>query len=188
MMDLSGARKNATHGDGRLDRRKFARLGDGVVFEDGVLVFHSEHIEIGDNVYVGHRAILKGYYRNRMVIGSHTWIGQDAFLHSAGGITIGAAVGIGPRVCVLTSQHVPDDTRLDVPVRLCTVECAPVTLGDGCDIGVGSVILPGVTIGEGAIIGASAVVAADVPAFEVWAGVPARRLRSRRPRRKRLGG
>jgi len=179
-MDLSGARRNASHGDGRLDRAKLARLGDGVVFEDGVLVFHPEHIEIGDNVYVGHRAVLKGYYRNRMVIGAHTWIGQDAFLHSAGGITIGNAVGIGPRVCVLTSQHVPDDVRLDVPVLFCPIDLAPVTLGDGCDIGIGSIILPGVRVGEGAIIGAGAVVAENVPAFEVWAGVPARRLRSRR--------
>jgi acetyltransferase-like isoleucine patch superfamily enzyme len=181
-MDLSGAQTHYTHGDGQLRRERFARLGDGVIFEEGVLVFHPENIEIADNVYVGHRAVLKGYHRNRLVIGSHTWIGQDAFLHSAGGITVGAAVGIGPRVCVLTSQHVPDDARLDVPVLFCPLESAPVTLADGCDVGIGAIILPGVTIGEGAIIGAGAVVADDVPAFEVWGGVPARCLRTRRPR------
>jgi len=178
-MDFSRARQHATHGDGRLDPKRLARCGAGVVFEAGVLIFHPENIEISDNVYVGHRAVLKGYHRNRMVIGAHTWIGQDAFLHSAGGITIGSAVGIGPRVCILTSQHVPDDAQLEVPVLFCALAFAPVVLGDGCDIGIGSIILPGVTVGEGAIIGAGAVVAGDVPAFEVWAGTPARRLRSR---------
>jgi len=179
-MDLSRVRPHATHGDGRLDQSQLARLGAGVVFEPGVLVFHPENVEIGDNVYVGHRAVLKGYHRNRMVIGAHSWIGQDAFLHSAGGIMIGRAVGVGPRVSILTSQHVPDDARLDIPVLFCALAFAPVELGDGCDIGIGSIILPGVTIGEGAIIGAGAVVASAVPAYEVWAGVPARRLRSRR--------
>lgn len=36
-----------------------------------------------------------------------------------------------------------------------------------------AVVLPGVTIGENAVIGAAAVVTKDVPAFEVWGGVPA---------------
>ena len=35
-------------------------------------------------------------------------------------------------------------------------------------------ILKGVTIGKGAIIGANAVVTKDVPAYEIWAGNPAR--------------
>lgn len=39
-----------------------------------------------------------------------------------------------------------------------------------------AVVLPGVTIGENAVIGAGAVVTKDVPAFEVWGGVPARKM------------
>jgi acetyltransferase-like isoleucine patch superfamily enzyme len=56
---------------------------------------------------------------------------------------------------------------------------APVVLDDGCDIGVGAVILPGVTIGRGAQIGAGSVVVHDVPAGAVAAGVPARVIGSR---------
>ena len=44
-----------------------------------------------------------------------------------------------------------------------------------------AVILRGVTIGEGAVIGAGAVVRQDVPPFEVWAGVPARKVGVRTP-------
>src|SRR5262245_59001456 len=136
-MDVSHPRRHATHGGGDFRPAQFVRLGAGVVFEAGVLVFHPENIEIGDNVYVGHRATLKGYHRNRLLIGAHTWIGQDAFLHSAGGITVGTAVGIGPRVCVLTSQHVPavgDVGPRAVPVLFAPVQCAPVVLDDGCDV------------------------------------------------------
>ncbi len=167
-----------SHGDGRFSRDQFARLGEGVVFEAGVLVFHPENIEIGDDVYVGHQTILKGYFKNRMVIGAGTWIGQQCFFHSGGGLSIGARVGIGPGVRILTSSHsLEGDERvlLDAPIVF-----SPVRIGDGADLGVSSVVLPGVTIGEGAQIGAGAVVSGDIPPFAVAAGVPARVLRLRR--------
>lgn len=44
----------------------------------------------------------------------------------------------------------------------------------GATIGAGSVILPGITIGEGAFIAAGSVVTKDVPAGELWKGVPAK--------------
>ena len=67
----------------------------------------------------------------------------------------------------------------DLPVLFSPVDFAPVVIEDDADLGVGSVILPGVTIGRGAVIGAGAVVAADVPPYAVAAGVPARVLRYR---------
>jgi acetyltransferase-like isoleucine patch superfamily enzyme len=48
----------------------------------------------------------------------------------------------------------------------------PVVLKKGCQIGMGSIIMPGVTIGEGAIIGARSVVTRDVPAWTIAAGSP----------------
>ncbi len=43
-------------------------------------------------------------------------------------------------------------------------------------------ILAGVRIGRGAVVGAGAVVTKDVPAYEVHAGVPARKIGERFPR------
>ena len=176
-LDFSHGRPPRSHGTGEFGPEQFRRLGEGVVFEPGVLVFHPENIEIGDDVYVAHATMLKGYHKALMTIGDGTWIGQGCFLHSAGGLTIGRAVGIGPKVIILTSQHEAKDRRL--PVLHTSVEFAPVALGDGCDIGSGSVILPGVTIGSGAIVGAGAVVTRDVEPLTVVAGVPARLLRRR---------
>lgn len=50
----------------------------------------------------------------------------------------------------------------------------PVTLKKGCQIGMGSIIMPGVTVGEGAIIGAHSVVTRDIPAWTIAVGNPCR--------------
>lgn len=171
------ARAPRSHGTGQFDLSQFRRLGRGVVIEPGVLVFHPENIELADNVYVGHQAILKGYYRGSMIIGEGTWIGQQCFFHSAGDIVIGKNVGIGPGVKILTSSHGEDG--IETPILHSHIEFAPVRIGDGADLGVGAILLPGVTVGKGAQIGAGAVVTHDVCDFAVVAGVPAKLLRMR---------
>lgn len=45
-------------------------------------------------------------------------------------------------------------------------------------IGMGSMIIKPVTIGENAVVGAGSVVTHDIPDNEVWAGNPARRIRT----------
>lgn len=52
-----------------------------------------------------------------------------------------------------------------------------VVIGDNVWIGANAVILKSVTIGEGAVIAAGAVVNCDVPAHEIWGGIPARKIK-----------
>lgn len=54
----------------------------------------------------------------------------------------------------------------------------PITLKKGCQIGMGSIIMPGVTIGEGAIIGARSVVTKDIPAWTIAAGSPCKVIKT----------
>ena len=176
-MDFTNNKQYKSHGTGSFAIENFNRIGDNVIFEEGTLIFHPENIIIGDNVYIGHNTILKGYYKNEMNIGDHTWIGQNCFLHSGGGINIGKAVGIGPMVKILTSIHKDDD--LSIPVMFNELEFKRVIIEDGCDIGIGSIILPGVVIGEGSIIGAGSVVIKDIPSYHIAAGVPAKIIRKR---------
>ncbi len=141
------------------------------------MVFHPERLHVGDDVYVGHHAILKGYYRGTMRIGAGTWIGQGCFFHSAGDITIGENVGVGPGVMLLTSTH--QEAGRGTPILHAPIAFGPIVIEDDADLGVGTIVLPGVTIGRGAQIGAGAVVSTSVEAYAVVAGVPARLLRMR---------
>jgi acetyltransferase-like isoleucine patch superfamily enzyme len=167
-----------SHGSGQFKSEDFLELGENVIFESGVLVFHPENIRIMSHVYVGHYTILKGYYKNLMEIGNGTWIGQQCFFHSAGGIVIGANVGIGPGVKILTSSHTVDE--FDKPILHSTIDFAAVTIEEDSDIGVGAIILPGVHIGRGVQVAAGAVVTSDVEDFAIVSGVPAKVIRKRK--------
>lgn len=166
-----------SHGSGEFEPNQFKKIGSNVIFEKGVLVFHPETIELGDNIYLGHNTILKGYYKNSLTIGDNTWIGQNCFFHSAGGIKVGKNVGIGPNVKMLTSYHKEEGTGK--PILFSALEFEPVVIEDDADIGVGTIVLPGVKIGKGVQIGAGAIVTKNIPDYAVAFGVPARVVRLR---------
>jgi carbonic anhydrase/acetyltransferase-like protein (isoleucine patch superfamily) len=60
---------------------------------------------------------------------------------------------------------------------------APVSIGRGATVGVNSVVMSGVDIGEGAVLTGGSVVPPDtaIPAFELWGGSPARKLKDLQP-------
>jgi len=163
-----------THGTGDFLTSDFKKIGNNVIFEKGVMAFHPENIILGENIYIGHQTILKAYYKGLMIIGDGTWIGQQCFFHSAGNISIGKNVGIGPGVKIITSYH--SEEGKDKPILHSELIFKEVVIEDDVDLGVGSIILPGVTIGKGAIVGAGAVVTVNIPPFHVVAGVPAKTL------------
>ena len=167
-----------SHGTGRYDPAHLASLGVDTVIEEGVLIFHAGHVHIGNEVYIGHRAMLRGDTRGELTIGDGSWIGHEAYFQSAGGVRIGARVGVGPKVAVISSAH--RETPPGTPIMDAPLEFAPVEVGDGCDIGVAAVLLPGTRLGEGVQVGAGAVVSGEFEAGTVVAGVPARMLRRRR--------
>jgi acetyltransferase-like isoleucine patch superfamily enzyme len=106
-------------------------------------------------------------------IGEHSNIGNSAFLDGRRSISIGDRVATGAEIMIYTLQH-------DVDSPTFAVSGGPVIIEDDVYIGPRAIVLPGVRVGRGAVIGAGAVVTADVPAYTVVGGVPARFIRERR--------
>ncbi|MDP9264749.1 MAG: acyltransferase, partial [Chloroflexota bacterium] len=152
-------------------------FGDGVRIGIGVLVLHPHTFEIGDAVFIGNQTFLQGRHDGRCVIGAHTWIGPQSYFDCRD-MELGQYVGWGPGAKVLGSEHTGEP--VEVPIIQTDLVIKPVRVGDGADIGVNAVLLPGVTVGEGAIVGAGAVVTRDVAPYAIVAGVPARVIRSRK--------
>ena len=89
-------------------------------------------------------------------------------------VSIGRYAMLGPQVAIIGDDHHID--RPGVPLQFTgRPEQRATTIGADVWVGQATIILRGTTIGDGAIIGAGSVVTHDVPAYEVWAGVPARR-------------
>ena len=99
-------------------------------------------------------------------------VGWFAELDARAGIEIGADTNISSHVKMITGSHDVDDPMFES-------EFLPIHIGEHCWIGTGAIILQGVTIGEGAVIAAGAVVTKDVPPYEIWGGVPAKKIRDR---------
>ena len=80
--------------------------------------------------------------------------------------------------CFITDAgHRFDDPHTPVPWQGFVTK-GPTRIGDNVWCGAHVVVTSGVTIGERCVIGANSVVTADVPAFSLAAGAPARVLRA----------
>jgi acetyltransferase-like isoleucine patch superfamily enzyme len=158
------------------------RFGHGVRIGRGAIASHLETFEIGDGVFIGEQAFIQGRTEGCCIIGDHAWIGPQSYL-DARDLIIGEYVGWGPGARALGSQHT--GRPAEIPIIQTDLEIKRTSIGPWVDIGVNSVILPGVTIGKGAIVGAGAVVTRDVEPFSIVAGVPATFLRWRDGHEKR---
>lgn len=68
--------------------------------------------------------------------------------------------------------------RMDSKLDKAETKTAPVKIGNSVFIGGHTTILKGVEIDDNSIIGACSVVTKNIPANEVWAGNPAKKIRS----------
>lgn len=123
------------------------------------------------NIFPG--LVLSGPAR-RLTIGTGTFVNVDCFVELVAPVRIGRDCQLGMRVMVVTSHHESDEDG-----RISRVPAGrPVTIGDRVWIGARATILPGVTVADDVAIAAGAVVAHDCKTPGVYAGVPARLVRS----------
>lgn len=99
--------------------------------------------------------------------GIGTDIGFGTSIQAQSGVEIGDRAEIGPGCRILSVSTIsPTGESLS----------GKVIIGEDAMIGANAVVMPGVTIGKGAIVGALSLVKGDIPAGEVWGGIPARFL------------
>src|SRR5690606_34305695 len=107
-----------------------------------------------------------------LIIKSGTSIGRFAHINAWRSVIIEENVLIADRVFISDADHVVKDPGFPI-IHQGDYFKGPVRLKQGCWIGIGAVILPGVTIGRNAIVGANTVVRKDVPDHTVVSGNPA---------------
>jgi UDP-2-acetamido-3-amino-2,3-dideoxy-glucuronate N-acetyltransferase len=143
---------------------KNAKIGANVKIWSGAVI--CAFVEIGENCVIGSNA----YVGWATVMGEGCRLQHGVFLPNKS--QLGKNVFIGPNV-TFTDDKFPiagnNDYRPEPPV-LC----------DGCSIGAGATVLPGMIIGQHAMVGAGSVVTRHVPEYAVVSCNPARIMYDRR--------
>jgi maltose O-acetyltransferase len=115
----------------------------------------------------------QGNIWKKLRIGKNCQITAPLYLDLNADITVGDHVALAHHVKLVTTTH---DATWQTK-RCGESRIDPIVIEDGCWIGAGAIILPGVTVGRGSVVGAGAVVTADVPTNTLVAGVPARPIK-----------
>ena len=105
-----------------------------------------------------------------VTVGEHTWIGPFTVLDGSGNLSIGAYCSISAGVQIYSH----DTVLWAVSGGTASAQRAPTRIGSRCYIGPNVVVAKGVTIGDGCIIGAGSLVLHDIPADSTAFGVPCR--------------
>jgi acetyltransferase-like isoleucine patch superfamily enzyme len=117
--------------------------------------------------------------KGKLTIGKNVGMSSTAIVcHN--NIEIGDNVNLGGNVVIYdTDFHSLKSTdRLNKEKDISNTKTKPVRIGNNVFIGAHSTILKGLSIGDNSIVGACSVVTKSIPENEIWAGNPARFIRS----------
>ena len=143
-------------------RKKLKKCGQGVYIDERFTGVGAHNISLGDSVYIGPNATL---------------MAADAPLDIKGHFMS------GPGLTIITGDHridIRDKFMDEVTVAEKLPENdQPVVIDNDVWCGANVTILKGVTIGKGSVIAAGAVVTKNVGEYEIWGGVPAKKIKNR---------
>lgn len=179
----------------------FLKVGDNSLFENQstILVAEKSNLEIGHQFKLGEKARLfvnnQWKFGNDVKIETHcaifarepnhfgilnigdgTHIGDHTIIDMVADVTIGKEVAVGPNCTIYTHDHIYSD--LDRPAWKGGLTKSATCIEDGAWIGSGVTILPGVTIGQRAVIAAGSVVTKSVDPNCIYAGIPAKLIKT----------
>ncbi|HSH38115.1 MAG TPA: acyltransferase [Chthoniobacterales bacterium] len=114
-----------------------------------------------------------------IVVRDRVFIGFGCEFNVRRRLEIGAECLIASGCKFIDHDHGTERGAIPMREQIAGAE-AEIVLEEDVWLGVNVVVLKGVRVGRGAIVAAGAVVTSDVPPYEIWGGVPARRLGERK--------
>jgi putative colanic acid biosynthesis acetyltransferase WcaF len=126
--------------------------------------------KIGKGVVIKPKVNIK--YPWKLVIGDHSWIGEEVWIDNLAEVCIGDNVCISQGVFLECGNHNYKKTGFDLMVK-------PITLEEGCWVGARCNIAPGVTLGSHAILTMGSTAVSDLEPYGIYSGSPAKYKKKR---------
>jgi len=167
-------------------RGKKISIKKGTIIDDfsSLIAPHNSRIEIGLNSRIGKFSILETYMsfnsksKSEIILGDNVAIGAFSYIGGASKVEIGPGTIAGQYLSIHPQNHnFKQKQGENIDIRLMPTTEKGIKIGKGTWIGAKVTILDGVSIGNYSVIAAGSVVTKNIPSYELWAGIPARKLR-----------
>ena len=168
-----------------------AMLGGGEMSDGSVMPQMGIHTSVyqpcvflaPERIRIGNRCRIDSFVKieggEGVTIERYVHVASFCHLNIGGGtldIREGAAFASGAKIITGSNSPYGESCSAAAPRDQQVVTRSSVTIHRNAFICTNAVVLPGVTIGEHAVLAAGAVAGRDIPPFEVWAGVPAKKI------------
>jgi len=169
---------NSFYSVSELSNMNFASIGNNVQISRFARFYSPEKIHIGDNVRIDDFCILSG----EIILGNFIHISAYSALYGRFGIEMEDFTGLSPRCTVFSAT---DDFNGDflvgpmVSKEKSNIIGGKVLIKKYSQIGVASVLMPGIIVNEGVAVGAMSFVNKSLDEWTIYAGNPIRKIKER---------
>jgi len=126
--------------------------------------------KIGNGVVIKPSVNIK--YPWKLMIGDHTWIGENVWIDNLDMVTIGSNVCISQGALLICGNH-------DYKKRTFDLTTKPITIENGAWIGARCTVTGGVTVYSHAVLSLGSKTSKNLEAYTIYSGNPAVAIRER---------
>lgn len=137
----------------------------------------------GTRIEIGARTVVDAFVKIKpaggtgdVVIGADCAINSGTVIYTGNGVTIGDAVAIAANCTLAPTNHTIADATRHIRLQGFQSSKGGIVIEEDVWLGANVVVLDGAIIRRGAVIGAGSVVRGEIPAYEIHAGTPTRRI------------
>lgn len=156
----------------------FKSLGENVLISRKACFYTPNTIEIGSNVRIDDFCIISGNVK----LGSNIHISAYVAIYGKYNVELEDYTGISPKSTVYSAMDDFGGDFLIGPIHdesKTNVTGGKVLIKKYSQIGCNSVVFPNLIIGEGCVVGACSLVRSSLEAWNIYVGVPAKKLKER---------
>lgn len=158
--------------------------GSSVTLADNVILAKDYQIDahggseitIGANVHFGEGVRIHAEHGSKITIDEGCSFNYHVSIIALHAIAIGKQSIFGPYVYLSDHNHQIAKAML---IKDQGYDTQQVSIGSDVWMGVGATVIKGGSVGDGSIVAARAVVNKPVPPYEIWGGIPARKIGER---------